>query len=83
VVEKMFAWLGVDPRIGALPTFKRQIADRQRLRTRTLVLTEAERQFVNAKRDRGALDRYDARAAAELRASGIGPAQAAPGKHSS
>jgi Sulfotransferase family len=82
VVEKMFAWLGVDPRIGALPTFKRQMADRQRVRTRALVLTEAERQFVGAKRDRGALDRYDARAAAELRTSGISPAQTARGKHS-
>jgi hypothetical protein len=64
VVEEMFAWLGVDPRIGAIPTFERQMADRQRLRTSALVLTEHERRFICNAMDHGALYRYDARAAA-------------------
>jgi hypothetical protein len=82
VVDKMFAWLGVDPCIGATTTFERQIADWDRLRTRALVLTNEERRFICNAIDRRALDRYDARAAGQLRPGGLGPAQASPWRHS-
>ena len=66
VVEEMFAWLGVDPRFGALPTFERQIARWNHVGSRPLSLSVEERRFVSNAIDRHMLNRYEGLAAARL-----------------